>query len=126
MSAPTDDRVALGRRGEDLAMRFLRGRGHRVLAHRFRVRHGELDLVTRSGEHLYFVEVKTRRPGSRRFGGALGSLDGLKLRRMTRVAEVFVARRNLFDLQPHFALLTVEESGDRRRVSFLPDVFDAC
>lgn len=105
-------------------MRFLSGRGHDVLARRFRVRHGELDLVTRSGDHLYFVEVKTRR--SARFGGALGALDGLKLRRMSRVADVFVARRRLFDLQPHFALLTVEPGPTGGRVRFLPDVFDAC
>lgn len=105
-------------------MRFLDARGHRVLARRFRIRHGEVDLVTRSGDHLYFVEVKTRR--NRRFGGAFGALDGLKLRRMCRVAEVFVARHRLYDLQPHFALLAVEPSPSGGRVRFLPDAFDAC
>ncbi len=83
-----------------------------------------MDLVTRSGDHLYFVEVKTRR--SRRYGGALGSLDALKRRRMTRVADVFVARRRLHHLQPHFALLSVEATPTGGRVRFLPDAFDAC
>lgn len=105
-------------------MRFLSGRGHDVLARRFRVRHGEVDLVTRSGDHLYFVEVKTRRTG--RYGGALGALNGLKQRRMTRVADVFMARRRLFDLVPHFALLAVEPTTTGGRVRFLPDAFDAC
>ena len=105
-------------------MRFLSARGHRVLARRFRVRHGEVDVVTRSGEHLYFVEVKTRK--SDRFGGAFGALDGLKLRRMARVADVFVARNRLHDLQPHFAVVAIEPHGDRGRVRFLPDAFDAC
>lgn len=105
-------------------MRFLSARGHDVLARRFRIRHGEVDVVTRSGDHLYFVEVKTRR--SDRYGGALGALDGLKLRRMARVADVFVARHGLFDLQPHLAVVAVEPSDAGARVRFLPDAFDAC
>jgi len=107
-------------------VRFLQARGHRVLARRFRVRHGELDVVSVSGEHLYFVEVKTRRAASDRFGGAIGALRGDKLRRMTRAAEIFVARRDLFDLHPHFALLAVEPRTTGHKVSFLPDAFDAC
>ncbi len=106
-------------------MRFLEGRGHHVLARRFRVRHGEIDVVTRSGDHLYFVEVKTRRPGSDAFGGGVGSLTALKQRRMGRVADIFVGRSRLHDLVPHLSLLTVETRGGRARVRFLPDAFDA-
>ncbi len=106
-------------------MRFLTGRGHDVLARRFRIRHGEVDVVSRSGDHLYFIEVKTRRPRSDAFGGALGSITRLKQRRMQRVAEVFVARERLFDLVPHVALVTVEPTDAGHRVRFLPDVFDA-
>ena len=94
-----------------------------MLARRFRVRHGEVDLVTRSGDHLYFVEVKTRR--TPRYGGGFGALDWRKRRRMARVADVFVARRRLDRLVPHLAVLTVEPCGDRADVHFLPDAFDA-
>jgi len=68
--------VALGRLGEGIAARFLRGRGHQILGERLRIRHGEIDLVTRSGDHLYFVEVKTRRVAAERdrFGGGFGAI----------------------------------------------------
>jgi putative endonuclease len=115
--------VPLGRSGEELAERFLVGRGHVVLARRFRVRHGEIDLVTRSGEHLYFVEVKTRRSAS--FGGGLGALDRRKVRRMARVADVFIGRRRLDALVPHLSLVTVEPHGKSAAMHFLPDAFDA-
>lgn len=67
--------------------------------------------------------MKTRR--SEHFGGGLGALDDLKLRRMARVAEVFVAQRDLFDLVPHFAVLSVEQAEDGATVRFVPDAFDA-
>ncbi len=125
MKHDSDDRVAYGRSGEDVAVRFLTGRGHDVLARRFRVRHGEVDVITRCGEHLYFVEVKTRRPRSDAFGGGFGALDGRKQRRMARVADVFIGRQRLDDLVPHLSVLTVEDRGGSARVRFVPDAFDA-
>ena len=127
MRSSSDDRVALGQRGEGIAASFLEGRGHVVLGRRLRIRHGEVDLVTQSGEHLYFVEVKTRRARAEhdRFGGGLGALTGRKMRRMERTAQVLIARRNWHHLHPHLAVLTVEELPDRRRIRFLPDAFDA-
>ena len=127
MSSSSDDRVALGRLGEGIAARFLCGRGHTVLGKRLRIRHGEIDLVTRSGQHLYFVEVKTRRASAQRdrYGGGLGAITPLKQRRMQRTAEVLIARHRWHHFVPHFAILTVEALPDRRRVHFLPDAFDA-
>jgi hypothetical protein len=53
-------RIALGKSGEDLACRELERRGYAIVARRFRVRSGELDIVARDGAVLVFVEVKTR------------------------------------------------------------------
>ena len=51
-----------GRVGEDLAHRYLRGRGCTVVARNYRPRSGvgEIDLVAWHGKTLAFVEVKTR------------------------------------------------------------------
>ena len=127
MERSSDPRSDLGQAGEQLAARLLIQRGHQVLARRFRIRHGEIDLITRSGAHLYFVEVKTRSVASERdrFGGGWGAITPRKIARMTRVAQVFVARQGLFDLQPHFALVTVEPGQHGHQVRFNPDAFDA-
>ncbi len=113
----------LGRSGEELAARFLQRRGHQVLARRFRNRHGEIDLVTRSGRHLYFVEVKTRR--NDRFGGGLHALGWRKQARMARVADSWISRNRQDALTPHLALLVVQPQQDSASVHFLPDAFDA-
>jgi len=122
----TDHRVPLGRAGEKVAEDFLRRRGHRVLERRFRTRRGEVDLITRSGDHLYFVEVKTRtRTASRDdFGGGFEAISWRKRRSMDVLTRTFVARRRLEHLQPHVAVLTVEPLPTGARVRFLPDAFE--
>ena len=118
----TDHRVPLGRTGEAIAEDFLRRRGHRVLDRRFRTRRGEVDLVTRSGEHVYFVEVKTRRPGSAAFGGAWESVPAARQRRMAGTAQRWLARHDP-TLVPHLAVLMITVHGDRAELEFLPDAF---
>ncbi len=51
---------AVGRYGEDVAVRHLREHGLEVLDRNWRSRTGELDIVAREGRTIVFVEVKTR------------------------------------------------------------------
>lgn len=121
----SDHRVPLGRAGEQIAESFLRRRGHSVLARRFRTRRGEVDLVTRSGDHLYFVEVKTRAAAeaSDHFGGGFEAIGWRKRRSMETLARTWMARNATDDLQPHLAVLSVEATDGGARVRFLPDPF---
>lgn len=54
--------AALGRKGEDLAHRYLQRMGIAVLARNYRPSGGEaeVDIVARDGSTLVFVEVKAR------------------------------------------------------------------
>ena len=55
------DKDAIGRRGEDIAARWLQARGCRVLYRNYRgPQGGEVDIVCRDRRVLAFVEVKTR------------------------------------------------------------------
>lgn len=49
-----------GRRAETLALWYLRLKGYRLLARRFRTPVGEVDLIVRRGNTVAFVEVKHR------------------------------------------------------------------
>jgi len=53
-------RDALGDRGENVAARYLRNRGYKIIIRNFRCDLGEIDIIARDGKTLVFVEVKTR------------------------------------------------------------------
>lgn len=81
-----------GRRGETMAAWFLRLKGYRIIASRFKTPVGEIDLVARHFGTLVFVEVKARRSGS--LTEAWGAVND---RRITRAADYFLVRH------PHYA-----------------------
>lgn len=77
-----------GRRGEELAARFLVGRGWQVLDRNYRAGSKELDLVVRRDSILAFVEVKTRR-GSE-FGHPLEAITRRKRCEVTACARAWL------------------------------------
>jgi putative endonuclease len=77
-----------GLRAEWLAAAWLLARGYRILARRFSVAGGEIDIVARRGNVVAFVEVKAR-PGLEE---AAIALSEVKRRRMSAAARVWLTR----------------------------------
>jgi putative endonuclease len=78
----------LGLRAEWLAAAFLIAKGYRILARKFVVAGGEIDLIARRGDTIAFIEVKARRG----FDEALIAIDQIKRRRIARAARIWVTR----------------------------------
>ena len=78
-----------GLMGEERAAEFLDNCGHSVVARRWRSRTGELDLVTRDGDELVAVEVKTRRGTG--YGHPFEAVTEQKLRRLHKLLAEFAA-----------------------------------
>src|SRR3954451_11744311 len=57
---PSQVREAMGQRGENVAARYLRNLGYKIIVRNFRCDLGEIDIVAKDGKTLVFVEVKTR------------------------------------------------------------------
>lgn len=77
-----------GRTGEAVAAKYYLDRGCRLLAHNYRTRMGELDLVLQEGNTVVICEVKTR---SGRVRGTPGeAVNAAKQRRL-----ILAARRYL-------------------------------
>jgi len=82
-------RNALGKYGEDLAVRRLTGAGMTVLERNWRCgRAGEIDIVARDGETLVVCEVKTRRADS--FQHPMAAVTPEKARRLRGLAEHWI------------------------------------
>jgi putative endonuclease len=84
-------RIELGALGERVAVEHLTALGLRVLARNWRCRYGELDVVAcdDATRTVVFVEVKTRT--SDRFGGVAQAVTPTKVRRIRRLAGLWLA-----------------------------------
>lgn len=82
-----------GRRAEQLAALYLRAKGYRLLAKRYRSPVGEIDLVMQRRQTLVFVEVKKRQV----LDAALWSIRPQQIKRMRRAAEHYIAQHPKFN-----------------------------
>ena len=95
----------LGDRGEDLAARFLRGNGYRILARNYRCPCGEIDLIARDGEIIVFVEIKGR--STRRFGSPLEAITPVKRRRLAVTAHHYLTACSLGSARTRFDVVGI-------------------
>jgi putative endonuclease len=84
-------RAEIGALGEQLAVEHLRSQGLEVLERNWRCRYGELDVIAadRPTRTVVFVEVKTRTTDQ--FGGVQQAVTPLKVRRLRRLAGLWLA-----------------------------------
>ncbi len=85
------NRAQIGALGEQLAVEHLESLGWRVLTRNWRCRYGELDVIATDpvAAAVVFVEVKTRTTDQ--FGGIAQAVTGDKVRRLRRLAGLWLA-----------------------------------
>ncbi|ORA79363.1 hypothetical protein BST28_12315 [Mycolicibacter kumamotonensis] len=110
-------RAELGALGEQLAVDHLIGQGWTILARNWRCRYGELDVIAAdpATRAVVFVEVKTRTGDG--FGGLAYAVPPQKLRRVRRLAGVWLAGR-----QSHWDAVRVDVIGVRIRRCQTPHI----
>ena len=114
-------RQTLGKIGEDLACRELERRGYAIIARRYRLRGGELDIIARDGPIIVFVEVKAR--VGRRFGGAVDAVTGSKRHRLARLALDYLTRHRLTG-RCRFDVVSIQIENGRPIVEVFQNAFD--
>jgi putative endonuclease len=77
-----------GLKAESIAALLLRLKGYRILAQRFVVSGGEIDLIAKRGSSVAFVEVKARAD----LEAAAFAITATKRRRIARAARVWLTR----------------------------------
>ena len=83
-----NERQQRGRRGEALAVLWLRLKGYRILARNWRHPAGEVDILARRGRLLVAVEVKWRAD----LATAALAVQAQQRRRIAQAAAVFLGR----------------------------------
>jgi putative endonuclease len=112
----------VGARGEELACRYLKRRGYRILVRNYRSPFGELDIVAARGGKLIFCEVKARRGGG--MGEVLEAVDAGKKKRIIRTALHYLAEKGGGARECRFDVIAFLFDGKGWRMDHVQDAFE--
>ncbi|HZR23336.1 MAG TPA: YraN family protein [Vicinamibacterales bacterium] len=119
----TQQRVSLGKLGEDLAVRELERRGWAILARRYRRRGGEIDIIARDRDTIVFVEVKTRDGDA--FGDGSEAVTALKQHRIVQLATDYLMRHHLTACPCRFDVVSIRFDAGSPTIALISHAFDA-
>jgi putative endonuclease len=113
---------ALGLRGEEIACAYLEKKNYTIVTRRFRMFHGEIDIIARDGTTLVFVEVKARADES--FGRPEESVTPGKQRQVRKIALGYLLDNPLGDSARRFDVIAILfGDGDGYRLEHFVDAF---
>ena len=114
----------LGRRGEDIAVRFLQGKGYQILERNFKCKLGEIDLVAKDKNTYCFIEVKTRQ--SLEYGYPFEAVGYYKQRKIAQLALSYLKYRfQSVDIPSRFDVISIHwDANGQEQVQHFVNAFD--
>lgn len=116
------ERISLGKRGEEIAVAYLRAKGFSIEARNYRQKVGEIDIICRDGETYVFVEVKTR--NNLAFGHPLEAVTFRKQRQITQAALDYLSRNRLLEERVRFDVVGVICNGPEPEITYVAGAFE--
>lgn len=116
------EHLTLGRRGEEVAARYLRERGITLLDRNWRCREGELDIIGTDGTTLMVYEVKTR--SGLGYGLPAESITRDKIARIRRLTSQWLSVHHVRWCPIRFDVISVLwRPGEPPEVRHIPGAF---
>jgi putative endonuclease len=82
----------LGKKGEDLAVGYLKKKGYQILARNWHCDHKEIDIIAKEHEELVILEVKTREGDY--FEEPWEAISVRKIRNLVEAADAWILKNN--------------------------------
>ena len=119
---PQREKKELGRRGEELALCFLKKSGYKIIERNYVCKMGEMDIIAQEKDTLVFVEVKTRT--SMDFGPPQLAVNPTKQMQLSKVALNFLKEKRLEDVKARFDVVAIVLKPTGEEVELIKDAFD--
>jgi len=117
------DRKELGKKGEEIALRFLKKNGYRILQRNYVCKMGEVDIIAREKDTLAFVEVKTRT--STTFGLPQLAVNASKQMQLSKAALNFIKEKRLEEMKARFDVVAILLGPRGEEIELIRDAFDS-
>ena len=112
----------LGNKGEEVALRYLKKKGYRIIEQNYVCKMGEMDIIAKEKDTLVFIEVKTRR--SMDFGPPQLAVTPFKQRQMSKVALCFLKEKKLENVKARFDVVAILLTPRGEEIELIRDAFD--
>lgn len=117
----TEERLSLGRCGEDAATAYLSSMGYKIISRNHRTPVGEIDIIAECAKTLVFAEVKTRR--SLAYGPPQDAVGPRKQRQIIRAAQWYLSTAPHRGMQPRFDVVAILYLPDGPKIEHIINAF---
>ena len=83
----------IGKKGEELATRYLENNGYKIIERNFVAKQGEIDIIAQDKEELVFIEVKTRT--SNLYGNPIEAVNEIKQKHLISTTKYYLYAKHL-------------------------------
>ncbi len=105
-----------GKKGEDLACKFLKKDRYKILEKNFRCRQGEIDIIAEDKKGvLCFVEVKSR--STENFGLPIEAVTHFKQKRLLATAFIYLESKKIKSKDMRFDIVSVDLVNEETKIS---------
>jgi len=116
------DRKRLGDKGELLACEFIKNKGLQIIERNFKCRTGEIDIIAKDDNYIVIIEVRS--VANYLFHDPLDSFTPLKIRKLKRLALIWLDYRNRQDAFIRFDIITIVFNvRNNINVNYIKDAF---
>jgi len=117
-----DPKKLFGKAGEDYSIHTLQAQGYEIVARNFYTPYGEIDIIAIDGNHLVFIEVKSRTRQT--VDETKSSISFRKQQKITKSALYFVCHyENTNIIEYRFDVLILQQEQAGFKVTHLINAF---
>ncbi|WP_117883917.1 YraN family protein [Aureibaculum luteum] len=114
------DHNELGKKGEELAIAYLKKNGYKIRDINYRYLKAEIDIIAQKDDVLAIVEVKTR--STRDFGLPQDFVNQKKIKLLVMAADHYVVSKDL-DVNVRFDIIAIINDKNKFEIEHLEDAF---
>lgn len=113
---------AIGDRGEELAVKYLKNHKFKVLERNYLTRYGEVDIIANDRGTIAFIEVKSRKAGAA--VNPLYAVNRRKQMQIIKAAQDYIIKKKIKRTMFRFDVVTVIFTEPEHEIELIKDAFE--
>lgn len=114
--------LIFGKSSENIALRYLKRQGYKILDTNYRTKLGEIDIIGRQRSTVCFIEVRSR--STSQFGYPKESVDRRKQNKIIKSAILYLKEKFSLEKSCRFDVLSIIRNQERVDFELIKGAFD--